>query len=102
MPLWSACWLNDWRVLELLYDSPTSSGCPPRRKRLSRLQSWRTKLGTDVHPTFPRLPEPSAQRCWGRFRMRKGYVGLSTPLFFLFVALLFPLLSCSSKPDAST
>jgi peptide/nickel transport system substrate-binding protein len=34
--------------------------------------------------------------------MRKRYVGLSTPLFFLFVALLFPLLSCSSKPDANT
>src|SRR3954467_1702867 len=119
----SACSLNDWRLLESLFDSPTNLGCPRTRKRLWRLQSWRTRVGAGERRMFPPLPELSERRGWGRFRMPKADVGSShrqggqvAPatagrwpalrriglVGIVSFALIFPLLSCSSGPDANT
>src|SRR5579859_339515 len=94
-----------------------TSACPHRRKRQWRSLYSLTKRGTGGPRMCPPPRARSEPWCWERFPMRdhrtldlkqsppgsKGRLGLKI-LFFAFLSLIaiFPLLSCSTKPDANT
>src|ERR1700728_4503575 len=127
MPPSSPCWRKVLRPSESGCDFPMSSACPPRPKRPWRLPCWLMKPGTGVPRTFPPQPVRNELRFWERSPMRKGASGLglrasdlgrqdprsavgrrvAAGRFTLFslipiILAMFPLLSCSAKPDPNT
>src|SRR5262249_20544277 len=95
----------------------------PRRKR-RHLPCWPTRLGISGRRMFPRPRERSIQPSWEKSPMPefvrpaanavspdslRGASGPSSSLGMtdlwvvcILLALIFPLFSCSSKPDANT
>src|SRR5579864_3628103 len=104
----SPCSPTNSRLWEFRCGSPMNSDCPRPPKRPQPSRSWRTKPGISGPRTFRLPPERGAQRSWGRFHMRDGRrssrIAIARALVQVgLIALLsFFLLSCSSKPDAST
>src|SRR5579864_1756977 len=124
MPRWPPCWRKALRRSEFSCDSPMSLAYPRKRKRRWRSPCWLTRRGTDDRRMCPPPQAQSVPRCWERSRMREKRpldLGLRTSdlrwplpttkvrrhlciLFFTLLSLIaiFPLLSCSAKPDPNT
>src|SRR5271166_2443262 len=83
-------------------DFPTSSDCLPKQKRPWRSRCSPMKRGTAGLRMCLPLQARNRRRCWGRFRMSEASAGCQVVSAFLLFALLFPVLSCSAKPDANT
>src|SRR5579864_6907502 len=104
----SPCSPTNSRLWEFRCGSPMNSDCPRPPKRPPPSRSWRTKPGISGPRTFPLPPERSAQRSWGKFRMRDGRRSSRTAIARALVQVglialtSFSLLSCSSKPDSNT
>src|ERR1039457_1948105 len=124
MPHWSACWRTASRPSESRCDSQTSSACLRRPKKRWRLPFWPMRRGIGglrmCHPPRAQNEPP----CWERSRMRESKSAdlrrrTSDPSrrdpgaearrrvapwvsAFLCLLVLFPLFSCSAKPDPNT
>src|ERR1700676_134332 len=124
MPRWSPCWRKTWPRWESVCDSLTSSEYLRRLKKRWRLQYWRMRLGTGGRRMCRPPPARNGLLCWERSRMCEGRtsdLGLQTSdvngrgprsevrrrfptglVTLLSLAAIFPLLSCSAKPDPNT
>src|SRR5271156_711850 len=103
------CWQMNCGRLVCRFVLPTNSDCRRRQKKQQHSHCWLFRHGIVSRRMCHRLPERKDQGFWERFHMREKksfrrsanaqpWAAVPTWLFVV-LALIVPLLSCSSKPD---